>query len=250
MPRQVAIDAPWRWLAEGWKDIWVMPSVSLSYGFAAACGAAVIALGLARFEASSLFLALAGGFLLVGPLAAVGLYHASRETARGQKVGFAQAATAWRRARGQLSFFGAILLFIYLVWLQLAFLLLMLFIGRAGLPPPNAFLQELLFTPSGLGLLITGTIAGGLLASATYAISAFAVPMLLVREIDAITAARASVAAVALNPKPMALWAGLIVVIMAAGFATLLAGLILAFPLIGHATWHAYAEIYGDGAGR
>ena len=76
--------------------------------------------------------------------------------------------------------------------------------------------------------------------------SAFAVPMLLVREIDAVTAARASLAAVWLNPRPMALWAGLIVVIMAAGFATLLAGLVLAFPLIGHATWHAYADVFGE----
>ena len=52
-------------------------------------------------------------------------------------------------------------------------------------------------------------------------------------------------AAVARNPKPMALWAALIVVIMGAGFVTLLFGLVVAFPLIGHATWHAYADIYG-----
>jgi uncharacterized membrane protein len=73
-----------------------------------------------------------------------------------------------------------------------------------------------------------------------------AVPMLLVREVDAVTAARVSVAAVALNPKPMALWAALIAVMMAAGFATLLAGLVIAFPLIGHATWHAFADVFGD----
>jgi uncharacterized membrane protein len=61
-----------------------------------------------------------------------------------------------------------------------------------------------------------------------------------------VTAARASVAAAVHNPKPMALWAALIVVIMAAGFATLLVGLAISFPLIGHATWHAYADIYGS----
>jgi uncharacterized membrane protein len=44
----------------------------------------------------------------------------------------------------------------------------------------------------------------------------------------------------------MALWAALIVVIMGAGFATLLVGLAISFPLIGHATWHAYADIYGS----
>jgi acyl-CoA synthetase (AMP-forming)/AMP-acid ligase II len=51
--------------------------------------------------------------------------------------------------------------------------------------------------------------------------------------------------AVARNPKPMALWATLIAVMIAAGFATMLVGLIVAFPLIGHATWHAYQGIYG-----
>ena len=71
----------------------------------------------------------------------------------------------------------------------------------------------------------------------------------MVRQTDAVTAARASLAAVILNWQPMALWAGLIVVIMAAGFATLLAGLALAFPLIGHATWHAYTDIYGEVSG-
>ena len=68
---------------------------------------------------------------------------------------------AWRGARGQLGFFGMVLLFVFLVWLQLAFLLLMLFLGGAGLPPPSAFMHELLFTPRGLGLLIVGTIVGG-----------------------------------------------------------------------------------------
>jgi uncharacterized membrane protein len=43
----------------------------------------------------------------------------------------------------------------------------------------------------------------------------------------------------------MMLWAALIVVIMGAGFVTFLAGLAVAFPLIGHATWHAYSDIYG-----
>jgi uncharacterized membrane protein len=61
-----------------------------------------------------------------------------------------------------------------------------------------------------------------------------------------VTAARASLAAVARNPKAMALWASLIVVMMGAGFATLLFGLVVAFPLIGHATWHAFEEIYGE----
>lgn len=243
--RRVPFDAPWLWLAAGWRDMWHVPQISLAFGLVAAIGAAVIALGLTKLDAVSLFLALAGGFLLIGPLLAVGLYETSRCLDRGEVPRLQHAVGAWRGARGQLLFFGAILLFVFLVWLQLAFLLLMLFLGGGGgLPPPSDFMHTLLFTSRGLGLLVVGSIAGGTLAAIVYAISAFAVPMLLLHEIDAVTAARASIAAGLANPKPMLLWAGLIAVIMAAGFATLLAGLIIAFPLIGHATWHAYADVF------
>jgi uncharacterized membrane protein len=57
---------------------------------------------------------------------------------------------------------------------------------------------------------------------------------------------RTSARAVAMNPKPLMLWAALIAGFTAAGIATLFAGLILAFPLIGHATWHAFRELLPD----
>ena len=39
---QVAFDAPWSWLAAGWRDMWTVPHVSLAYGvtFALAVGRA------------------------------------------------------------------------------------------------------------------------------------------------------------------------------------------------------------------
>ncbi len=245
-PRRVGFDAPWEWLAAGWRDMWRVPLISLTYGGIFAFAAAVLGLGLWNVGAHSLFLALAGGLLLIGPLLSVGLYEASHRLACGEEVSLRDVVSAGFAARGQLAFFGAVLLFAFLVWIQIAFLLLMLFFGTTGLPPLGEFMQALLFTPRGLGLLIVGTLTGGLLAALVFSISAFAVPMLLVRQIDAVSAARASMSAVIQNPKPMVLWAALIVTIMAAGFVTLLAGLIVAFPLIGHATWHAYADLYRD----
>lgn len=245
-PLQVSFDAPWNWLAAGWRDLWTAPRVSLLYGGAFAAAAGGLALGLWSIDAHSLFLALVGGFLLIGPLVAVGLYEVSRRVARGEQVTIRDVALAGLGARGQLAFYGAILLFVFLAWLRLAFLLLMLFFGTSGPPPASLFVQNLLFTPHGLGLLVVGSFAGGCIAAFVFAISAMAVPLLVVTQTDAVSAARASIAAVIRNPKPMALWAALIVVIMAAGFAMLLVGLIVAFPLIGHATWHAYVDIYGN----
>lgn len=249
-PRRVPFDAPWNWLAAGWRDIWRIPRISLTYGGAFAVTAAALGLGLGSSGGQSLFPALAGGILLIGPLVAVGLYDASRRLARGEGVRFRDVLGAGLAARGQLAFFGATLLFAFLVWMQLALLILMLFFGGNGLPPLSDFIHTLLFTAHGLGFLIVGSMVGGMIAALVFAMSVVSVPLLLVTQTDAVSAARASVAAVVRNPKPMALWAVLIVVIIAAGFVTFLVGLTLAFPLIGHATWHAYAEIYGDPPAR
>jgi uncharacterized membrane protein len=45
----------------------------------------------------------------------------------------------------------------------------------------------------------------------------------------------------------MLLWAGLIGGFMAVGCATLFIGLVLLFPLIGHATWHAFRAVVAVG---
>jgi uncharacterized membrane protein len=245
-PRRIALDAPWGWLAAGWSDMWRVPGISLGYGAGFALAVGMLGLGLYSIDALSLCLPLAGGVMLIGPLMAVGLYDASRRLAANVPVRFNDVALAGFAARGQLALLGAVLFLLVIVWLQLAFGLLILFLGTSGLPSINDLPQTLLLTPRGLGLLVTGSVVGGVIATLVFAATVVAVPMLLVTQTDALTAARASIAAVARNSKPMALWAASIVVIMAAGFATCLVGLVVAFPLIGHATWHAYAEIYGD----
>jgi len=96
---------------------------------------------------------------------------------------------------------------------------------------------------------VTGTVVGAVLAVLVFAISVVSVPLLMTRRVDAVTAIAASVTAVWLNPKPMALWAGLIAGFMVLGLASLLMGLVIAFPLIGHATWHAFREMVGEAGG-
>ena len=243
-PRLIPFEAPWAWLASGWRDLWHMPMLSLAYGAVFALVAAALAASLAARHMQAVFPVLAGGFLIVGPLTAVGLYEASRRLAAGEPLQLRAIARVGSTRRGPLLFLGAMLMFAYLLWVRIALLLLVLFLGTTTLPPPNEFMQLLLFTPAGLGLLIVGSMIGGLIAAAIFSISAVSIPLLLARNTDAVTAARASIAAIAKNPKPMALWAALIVALMAAGFATLLLGLVVVFPLIGHATWHAYEDIY------
>ena len=243
---RVVFDAPWAWLASGWRDLWAAPQISLTYGavFAAISMGLTVALAAGGLEA--LVLSLAGGFLLIGPIAAIGLYETSRRLEAGERVTFRAIAAAGLRVPGQVGFFGAILAFAYFVWLQLALLMLMLFLGSKPLPPASEFIPTLLFTPHGLGLLVAGTVVGGLLAFAVFAISAISVPLLMRRRMDAVSAIKASVAAVKMNPMAMTLWAALIAGFMALGIATLFVGLAFAFPLVGHATWHACRDLVRD----
>jgi len=243
--RRVAFDAPWAWLAAGWRDLWFAPVISLTYGAAFATAAYAFVFQLSQTNALPLMLPLAGGFLLVGPLLAVGLYEISRRRERNERASFQDIASAVKQSGGQLAFFGVLLLLLYFFWMQIASLMFMLFFGNSDIPPVENFVPTLLFTPHGLGLLVMGTAVGAIFASVAFGISAIAVPMLLDRKVDVITAVTASVRAVNLNRPAMILWAVLIVGLIAMGFVALFAGLAIAFPLIGYATWHAYRELTG-----
>ncbi|MEM9027682.1 MAG: DUF2189 domain-containing protein [Pseudomonadota bacterium] len=241
--RSVAFEAPWDWLSAGWVDLWRHPGVSLTYGAAFSCIAVGLLIGLFQYGWQSMILALGGGFLILGPFVAVGLYDVSRRIEAGEPVSLSTAAAAASRAKGQLSFMGAILFFAFFVWVQIALLLFMLFIGTTGFPPPSQFIPTLLFTLQGLGLLVVGTSVGAAIASVIFVMTVVSVPMLLEQEVDAVTAMATSYAAVRANPHAMALWAALIAGFIALGLATMLVGLVFAFPLIAHATWHAYRDI-------
>lgn len=241
--KTVAFDAPWDWLAAGWRDLWHAPGVGLVYGALFAIVAWLIALGLSLLNLESLILVLAGGFLLLGPLMAVGLYDTSRRLEAGQPTSLGAAVTAGAHAKGHLGFLGVVLMFAFLVWVQLAFLLLMLFTGEAGVKPISDFLHDLLFSREGWGLLMAGTLVGAFLAAVVFSISAVSVPLLLEHDVDARTAMMASAESVAKNPMAMLLWAAQIASLMILGIGTLFVGLAIAFPLIGHATWHAYRAL-------
>lgn len=244
--RAIPFDRPWQWLASGWRDMWQAPSVSLGYGVLATGLGLILAFGLGAVGLESLVPVLSGGFLLIGPLLAAGLYSTSRTLADRGKPTFLGSLASGLSAAGRLGLLAALLLVFYLIWVRVAILLVALFLGTAGVPPAHEFMSTLLFTPHGLGLLIVGTVVGAVFAAIVYSLTVISIPMLMERRIDAFTAMAMSAATVVQNPKPMALWAALIAGFIAVGIATIGAGLIFAFPLIGHATWHAYRDATGS----
>ena len=76
-----------------------------------------------------------------------------------------------------------------------------------------------------------------------FVVSAVAIPLILDKDADFITAMQKSYRAVTRNPGPMALWALTIAVLTALGIATGFLGFVVLFPVLGYATWHSYRAL-------
>jgi uncharacterized membrane protein len=238
--RVITMDHPWMWVMAGWRDLRKTPLASIVYG-----GIFVIMGYYLTSMVSGMFhmaLALGAGFLLVGPFLAMGLYDLSKRLEEGLPATLSHALTAWRSNTAAVLLFGLAIGLIMIVWVRLSALIFAVVFSDESTRVAGST-SALFFSGEGLAFLIVFITVGAVLAGLVFAISVVAIPMLLDRRVDVITAIMTSVTAVRLNPGPMLLWAVLIVVFTGAGLATFLLGLAITLPLIGHATWHAYKDV-------
>ncbi len=235
-------DAPWTWLKGAIDDIKAAPTISLGYGAMFTLVGLAITLGMWAAGLGGFIPVMIGGFALVAPSFAIGIYRISQMRDRGETP---QLFDFWRINPSKLTQLGllSVLLFVFfLAWARLAqFLFAML----AGTDSDFRIetLQNFLFTdPSGVLLLVIGTAVGAVLAFVAFMVSAISFPMLIGQDVDAITAVVASVKAVTSNLFTMLTWALIIAVVTSVGAALFLVGLAVTFPLIAHASWRAYKD--------
>lgn len=234
------------WLRAGWSDLWNNPLPSLLYGVGVFAVSILVVWGLFQFRYEyALFPALAG-FMVVGPLIANGLYEKSRRLESGQHIGLWDMLFVKPRSGYQALFMGVLLLGLFLLWLRAAVLLYALFFGLTPFPGTDELIPQLFLTPTGWALLLAGSIVGALFAAFAFAISVFAVPMLLTERTDALSALGISMAMVWANLPVMLAWGAVVVGLFVLSIATAFLGLVLIFPVLGHATWHAYREIRAE----
>jgi uncharacterized membrane protein len=236
------MDDPWKWLAAGWKDVWKAPVFSLTYGFAFTATGLAITAGLYWAGLSSFVPAAAACFMLAGPLIATGLYEISRRLETGEALSWGDVIRAPVQSKIQLGFLSFVLMFVVLVWIRAATLIYALFTYGVYLPI-DQFAAFVLGNAQGMALIAMGSIVGAFLALIAYSIAVLSIPILMRHDTDAITALVASAGTVLRWPGPMLLWAWLIGVMCFFGLATFFLGLIVVFPLLGHATWHAYRDL-------
>lgn len=238
--RHIAADRPLAWLKAGWDDLKANPLPSLAYGLLFALGGDLIIL--AALDRPHLLTVAISGFFLIAPLLAAGLYELSRSRAGGERLMFIDSLRCFRRNGQSLAFFGLILALAMLFWERVSAVTFAL----VAIDTPamaSAYLSDIIFSGEHLAFTLTWMAAGGLLALLIFALSVVAVPMMLDRNTDVATAMMTSLRAFGQNIGPLLLWAGLIVALTLFGFATLLFGLIVILPILGHASWHAYREL-------
>ncbi len=242
-----ARDLPWRtafaWLRAGWSDLWTNPLPSLVYGLGVFAVSALVVWSLFRFELDYFFFPALAGFLVVGPLIAGGLYEKSRRIEAGERVSLVSMIFVRMRSGPSALFMGVLLLGLFLLWMRAAVLIYALFFGMVPFMGTEEIVPLLLMTPTGWAMLLTGGAVGALFAAFAFAISVFAVPMLLEERTDALTALGISMAMVWANLTVMLTWGAIVMGLFVLSVLTAFLGLIVVFPVLGHATWHAYREL-------
>lgn len=231
------------WLAGGWRDLWSNPAPSLAYGLLVTLISIGIVGGLFWLRWDFILLPALAGFLVTGPVLAIGLYEKSRLLAAGEPVRLTAMILPHPKSGGQVLFSGAMLLLLMLLWTRAAVLIYALFLGVQPFVGLEQVLPMLLGTATGLSILVTGTVVGALFAGFAFAISVFAIPMLLDMRTDALTAMGSSLALVWNNLPALLVWGAIVAGFFVLALATGLLGLIVIFPLLGHATWHAWGAV-------
>ncbi|MDJ0919969.1 MAG: DUF2189 domain-containing protein [Henriciella sp.] len=239
---RVHFSAPFAWLLMGWQDFKAEPLTFAAYG----AGLALISLGLAGMlyftGQLAWFLVLIGGFMMIAPISASGLFRAAEILETGNRPQLIDMLRQFRQIRSDQIMLGVALLFLFGLWFEVAYLIYGLSTSAVHRTIFD-FLEFMLLTPEGRQMALLGTIVGGVIAFLAYAIVVISAPMLLNQEMDFFIALITSVRTVIVNFPAMLLWAFLIVFLTLIGIATAFLGLVIIFPWIGLSSWHAYRSL-------
>lgn len=227
----------WTSLKAGLWDFRQAPLYGLFFAaFYAVTGNILIRLGAGTFLWT---LALALGFPLVAPFAAVGFYEISRRLEAEESLRWREIlGVVWRERSRQLPWIGLVLTLIFLFWSFFAHMTVALFLGISSVG--NMSLNAFLATTDGRLLITAQVCVGGAVAFLTYGLTAVSLPLLVEKEFDFVTAMLISLRTVNRNRAVLGLWALFIAVTLFLAMLPSFLGLFVVLPILGHATWHIY----------
>jgi uncharacterized membrane protein len=224
----------------GIADFRTAPRFGLFFGGVYAVAGIAIFLQLLVWEQPLWFVPLVFAFPIIGPFVAVGLYEVSRRIEAGEQLEWSDVlGVIWQQRTTQLPYLAFVVLAGFMVWVWFARLMIALFLGRMEFATYSD-LTQLLSSPQGQMMLIVGTLVGAVIAFVIFSVTAVSLPLLLERDIDFVTAMITSWNAVLMNRAVMLSWAAIIAGILFVAMLPAFLGLVVALPILGHATWHVY----------
>lgn len=225
-------------LMAGWRDFLARPLFGLFFGGIFTLTGMFLYVALFAWGQPSWLVPVTAGFPLLAPFTAVGLYEVSRRREAGLPVGWSPVLGALRgHGDEQLLTMGGLLFVGFSFWLMVAHGIFAIFMAESGV---GAESMALFGTQTGIAMLAVGGAAGGLMALAFYSLTVISLPMLVDRPIDFMTAMITSLRVMKANLPVMLAWAALVAVTLSLALLPLFLGLLVALPVLGHATWHLY----------
>lgn len=228
---------PFRWVAKGLQDVRTAPGIAVFYGLC--FWSMALLLGWVFRTRPEYTMSLASGCLLLGPFLAMGLYDTSRRSEGGLKPQLSESLTCWDSHMGSMGMLVLVLVVLELLWGRASLVVFAVFFNT-GMPSTTGVLQAV-FNPQNLEFVLVYLVVGGAFAALVFSTSVVSIPMILDRDTDALTAGITSMRVVLENPLVMLVWGLLITtaVVLSLWFFWGV-GLLLAGPVLGHASWHAY----------
>lgn len=228
-------------LKAGFSDFLAHPFLSGFFGLFYAVFGILLVWCLVWLGAIWMVIPAAIAFPLVAPFAAAGLYEMSRRMQKGESFGWSDILTVMANQRKrEMGWMAFVTLFILWVWFYQFRTVLVIVLQDSSFSDLGGFLSIVFFTAEGWTFLAIGTCVGAFLSAVLFSVTVVAMPMLLDRETDIVTAMIMSIRVVTGNPVVMLTWAAIISVTMVVSLLPAFLGLIFTLPILGHTTWHLY----------